>query len=54
MLRDGKAAKRAGESEDLPERKGTTLADGVQPGDLEDKKGNPRIDSFGPGIFYAR
>ena len=41
------------ESEDLPGRKGTTLADGVWPGDLEDKKGNPRIDSFGPGIFLC-
>ena len=36
---NGKAAKRAGESEDLSELKGVTTVDWGAPQDLEDKKG---------------
>jgi len=50
--RDGKAAKRAGESENLPERKGTILADGVLPKDLEDKKGESPDRFIRSGDFF--
>jgi hypothetical protein len=50
---DGKAAKRAGESEDLPECLGVTFVDGGLPPDLRIKKGNPGSNHFGPGFLFS-
>jgi hypothetical protein len=52
-LRDGKAAKRAGESENLPGLIGVTFVDGGLPPDLRIKKGNPGSNHFGPGFSFS-
>ncbi len=49
---DGKAVKRAGESEDLPELKAQPPRTWGIFNDLEDKKGtSPDRYNFGPGFF---
>jgi hypothetical protein len=52
MRRDGKAAKRAGKSEDLPARKTTTFEDEVGRRDLEDKRGKSPDRFIRSGDFF--
>ena len=52
VRKDGKAVKRPGESEDLPEMKPVLPRDKGSAMYLWENQG-PRIDSIGPGFFFA-
>jgi hypothetical protein len=54
IFRDGKAAERARESEDLPRLFVTAFEVRGYVVILRIKKGNPRIEIIGPGIFFLR